>query len=154
MELSNILAPGSVRALGHLTSKKRILQELADTAAARFGLPASAVFDALQDRETLGPTGVGQGVALPHARVEGLEQVHGVFVRLEKPVDFDSVDRKPVDLVFGLFAPIDSGVDHLKALAMVSRTLRDRGTCVKLRSTDDPAALYAILTEGRTSRAA
>lgn len=154
MELSGILDPGSVRALGHLTSKKRILQELADTAAARFGLSASTVFDALQDRETLGPTGVGQGVALPHARVEGLEQVHGVFVRLDKPVDFDSVDRKPVDLVFALFAPIDSGVDHLKALAMVSRTLRDRGTCAKLRSTDDPAALYAILTEGRTSRAA
>lgn len=154
MELSGILDPGSVRALGHLTSKKRILQELADTAAARFGLSASTVFDALQDRETLGPTGVGQGVALPHARVDGLEQVHGVFVRLDKPVDFDSVDRKPVDLVFALFAPIDSGVDHLKALAMVSRTLRDRGTCAKLRSTDDPAALYAILTEGRTSRAA
>ncbi len=154
MELSTILAPGSVRALGHLTSKKRILQELTDTAAARFGLSASAVFDALQDRETLGPTGVGQGVALPHARVEGLEEVRGVFLRLEKPVDFDSVDRKPVDLVFALFAPIDSGVDHLKALAMVSRTLRDRGTCAKLRSTDDPAALYAILTEGRTSRAA
>lgn len=154
MDLSSILGPDSVRAVGHLTSKKRILQELADMAAGRLDLPSSQVFDALQDRETLGPTGVGQGVALPHARLNGLGGVRGMFLRLEKPVDFDAVDRKPVDLVFALFAPEESGVDHLKALAVVSRTLRDRGICSKLRSTDDPAALYAILTEGRASRAA
>lgn len=154
MDLVDILGPDCVRAVGHLTSKKRILQELAEMAEARLGLDSATVFDALQDREALGPTGVGQGVALPHARVSGIEGVRGLFLRLAKPVDFDSVDRKPVDLVFALFAPGDSGVEHLKALAVVSRTLRDRAICAKLRSTDDPAALFAILTEGRTSRAA
>ncbi len=90
-----------------------------------YGLDTSETVDALQERESLGPTGVGHGVALPHARLEGLDHVVGVFIRFEKPLDFDAVDRQPVDLVFALFAPKDSGVDHLKALALVSRTMRD-----------------------------
>jgi len=154
MDLIDILGHDSVRAVGHLTSKKRVLQELAEMAESRLGLDSASVFDALQDREALGPTGVGHGVALPHARVPGIAGVRGLFLRLDKPVDFDSVDRKPVDLVFALFAPADSGVEHLKALAMVSRTLRDSAICAKLRSTDDPVVLFAILTEGRGSRAA
>lgn len=154
MELSNFLRPNAVRVLGHSTSKKRLFQDLGDIAQAVYGLNASQTVDALQERESLGPTGVGHGVALPHARLHGLDKVAGVFVRLEKPLDFDSVDRMPVDLVFALFAPKDSGVEHLKALAMVSRTLRDEAMRAKLRSNSDPAALHAVLTEGQSSQAA
>jgi PTS system nitrogen regulatory IIA component len=110
--------------------------------------------EALMERESLGPTGVGQGVALPHARLGGLDEVVGVFILLERPIDFDSVDRLPVDLVFGLFAPEDAGVEHLKALALVSRTLRDAGICGKLRANPDPAKLHAILTEAQRVQAA
>ncbi len=154
MELSDILDPGAVRVLGTLSSKKRLFQDLGDIAAGAYGLNASDVVDALQERESLGPTGVGQGVALPHARLDGIDQVLGAFMRLEKPIDFDSVDRQPVDLVFALFAPRDSGVDHLKALALVSRTLRNGSICDKLRANDDPAALHAVLTESPVTRAA
>lgn len=154
MELSSLLKPAAVRVVSTVTSKKRLFQDLAEIAAAVYGLPASETVDALQERESLGPTGVGHGVALPHARLQGLDRVIGVFMRLEKPLDFDSVDRQPVDLVFALFAPKDSGVDHLKALALVSRTMRDAATCAKLRSNGDPATLHAVLTEARPSQAA
>jgi PTS system nitrogen regulatory IIA component len=106
------------------------------------------------ERESLGPTGVGHGVALPHARLDGLDQVVGVLALLEKPIDFDSVDRQPVDLAFALFAPIDAGVEHLKALALVSRTLRDAGLRAKLRSNTDPMTLYTIVTEAQAVQAA
>ncbi|PTX50527.1 phosphotransferase IIA-like nitrogen-regulatory protein PtsN [Gemmobacter caeni] len=123
-------------------------------AAQAYKLNASIAIDGLQERESLGPTGVGHGIALPHARLEDLNRIVGVFVRLEKPLDYDSVDRQPVDLVFGLFAPKDSGVEHLKALALVSRTMRDSGICTKLRANTDPAKLFAILTESRAPQAA
>ncbi|MCE8471655.1 PTS sugar transporter subunit IIA, partial [Rhodovulum sulfidophilum] len=100
------------------------------------------------------PTGVGQGVALPHARLSGIDRVRGAFIRLEKAIDFGAVDRQPVDLIFALFAPQDSGVDHLKALALVSRTLRDNTICAKLRANTDPATLHAVLTEAAASQAA
>lgn len=154
MELSKLLVPGAVRVLGQLTSKKRLFQELGEIAAQAYGLSAASAIDGLQERESLGPTGVGHGIALPHARLEDLDGIIGVFIRLEKPLDYDSVDRQPVDLVFGLFAPKDSGVDHLKALALVSRTMRDTGVCAKLRANSDPAKLHAILTEARTPQAA
>lgn len=154
MELSSVLTTGAVRVLGQLTSKKRLFQELGDIAAQAYGLNAGVVVDGLQERESLGPTGVGHGIALPHARLEDLQKIVGVFVRLEKPLDYDSVDRQPVDLVFGLFAPKDSGVDHLKALALVSRTMRDPAICAKLRANSDPAKLHAILTEARAPQAA
>ncbi len=102
----------------------------------------------------LGPTGVGHGVALPHARISGLDRVVGAFLRLEKPLDFDAADRQPVDLIFALFAPLDAGVEHLKALALVSRTMRDASLCAKLRANADPAALHAILTAGPAIQAA
>lgn len=137
-----------------MTSKKRLFQELGEIAAQAYGLSAAIAIDGLQERESLGPTGVGHGIALPHARLEDLDRIVGVFIRLEKPLDYDSVDRQPVDLVFGLFAPKDSGVDHLKALALVSRTMRDQGVVSKLRANTDPAKLYAILTESRTTAAA
>lgn len=137
-----------------MTSKKRLFQELGEIAAQSYKLNAAVAIDGLQERESLGPTGVGHGIALPHARLEELSGIIGVFMRLEKPLDYDSVDRQPVDLVFGLFAPKDSGVEHLKALALVSRTMRDSGICAKLRANADPAKLYAILTEGHNSAAA
>ena len=94
------------------------------------------------------------GVALPHARIAGIDDVLGVFLLLEKPINFDSVDRQPVDVVFGLFAPEDAGVEHLKALALVSRTLREESVCAKLRANHDPATLYTILTESHSVQAA
>ncbi len=154
MELSKLLKPGAVRVVGHLTSKKRLFQELGEVASQAYGLNAAVAVDGLQERESLGPTGVGHGIALPHARLEDLTSIIGIFLRLEKPLDFDSVDRQPVDLVFALFAPKDSGVDHLKALALVSRTMRDPSICAKLRANTDPAKLHAILTEGRANQAA
>ncbi|MEX5728036.1 PTS system nitrogen regulatory IIA component [Rhodovulum iodosum] len=154
MQLSRILKPEAVKVYGTMSSKKRLFQELGEIAAVAYGFGISDAVDALQERESLGPTGVGHGVALPHARLSGLEKVSGAFIRLEKPVDFGAVDRQPVDLVFGLFAPHDSGVEHLKALALVSRTLRDVTVCAKLRANADPATLYAVLTEARASEAA
>lgn len=154
MELSSILKPGAVRVVGHLTSKKRLFQELGEVAASIYGIDGTDAVDGLQERESLGPTGVGHGIALPHARLEGLDGIIGVFLRLERGLDFGSVDKQPVDLVFALFAPKDSGVNHLKALALVSRTMRDSGVCAKLRANDDAATLYAVLTEARTTQAA
>lgn len=154
MDIGKILQPGAVRVFGNMTSKKRLFQELGDIAGAVYGLTPAAAVDGLQERESLGPTGVGHGVALPHARLEGIDRIVGVFVRLERAMDFDSVDRQPVDLVFTLFAPKDSGVDHLKALALISRTMRDAEVCRKLRANTQPATLHAILTEGRPQAAA
>lgn len=154
MELSEIFGVEAVRAPSKATSKKRLLQELADLAADVYGVSADQVNKALLERETLGPTGVGRGVAIPHARFSGVDRVLGLFVRLEKPVDFEAIDRQPVDLVFTLLAPEGAGADHLKALARVSRTLRSEAVCAKLRSTFDPSALYAILTEGKAEQAA
>ena len=146
MQISDILSPAAVRTMSQITSKKRLFQEIAEQARSIYGVDAAQTLDALQERETLGPTGVGHGVALPHARLHGLDRVVGLFLRLEKPLDFDAVDRLPVDLVFALFAPKDSGVDHLKALALVSRTMRNPEVCAKLRANTDPAALHAVLT--------
>jgi PTS system nitrogen regulatory IIA component len=154
MDLAKLLSPGAVRVVGQLTSKKRLFQELGELVSASYGLSSSSAIDGLQERESLGPTGVGHGIALPHARLEDLDRIVGVFIRLEKPLDYDSVDRQPVDLIFGLFAPKDSGVDHLKALALVSRTMRDQAVLSKLRANTDAAKLYAILTEARAPQAA
>lgn len=154
MDLSNLLKPTAVKVVGQAVSKKRLFQELGDIARDVYGLNGPAAVDALQERESLGPTGVGNGVALPHARLHGLDQVVGIFLRLDRPLDFDAADRQSVDLVFALFAPKDSGVEHLKALALVSRTLRDPDVCAKLRANSDPTTLYAVLTEIRTHQAA
>src|SRR5690606_12230518 len=154
MELSEIFGVEAVRAPLKMTSKKRLLQELAELASQIYDVSSEAVYRALLDREALGPTGVGRGVAIPHARFGEVDRVRGLFVRLEKPVDFESIDRQPVELVFTLLAPEAAGADHLKALARVSRTLRSEDICSKLRSTFEPSALYAILTEGKTERAA
>lgn len=149
MKLSDILSVDGVRVLSAAGSKKRLFQELAEMASACCGIDSAEVAEALLEREGLGPTGVGNGVALPHARVAGIDEVVGLFVRLEKPLDFDAVDRQPVDLVFCLLAPPGAGVDHLKALALVSRTLREASVCSKLRANTDPPKLHAILTEAQ-----
>lgn len=154
MQLGQILQSNAVKTIGSCTSKKRLFHDIGDLAASCYGLPASAVIDALLERENLGPTGVGQGVALPHARLVGVDGVKGIFLRLEKPLNFDAVDRQPVDLVFALIAPESAGVDHLKALALVSRTLRDAAICAKLRANSDPVTLFTILTEQESSQAA
>ncbi len=154
MQLTELLKPEAVRVVGHLTSKKRLFQDLGDVAASIYAMSARSAVESLQERESLGPTGVGNGIALPHARIEGLDAVRGVFFKLEKAIEFGSVDKQPIDLVFALFAPKTSGVDHLKALALVSRTMRENGICNKLRANSDPATLYAILTEARATKAA
>lgn len=154
MDMVKILQPGAVRVVSSTSSKKRLLQELAQMASSVYGIDEQRSNEALQERESLGPTGVGRGVALPHARVDDLDGVVGVFILLEKPVDFDSVDHQPVDIVFALFAPHEAGVDHLKALARVSRTLRDDAVCEKLRSNTDAATIFTILTEEQTVQAA
>jgi PTS system nitrogen regulatory IIA component len=154
MEVSEILKPEAVKSISQSVSKKRLLQELSALAATVYNVAEDAAFDALQERESLGPTGVGQGIAIPHARIDGLESVVAVFFRLEKPMEYDSVDRMPVDLVFGLFAPINSGVEHLKALAVVSRLLRDPSIRAKLRANNDPSILHTILTEINATKAA
>lgn len=148
MSLAAILRPDGVKVMASSPSKRRLFQDLAEMAAGCWGLDAPAVAEALLEREGLGPTAVGRGVALPHARLSGLDRVRGLFLRLEKPLDFDAVDRAPVDLVFCLLAPASAGVEHLKALALVSRTLRDAQVCAKLRANTDPATLHTILTEG------
>lgn len=154
MELVDLLKPEAVRASSNIQSKKRLFLDLAEIAAAAYGIDEELTVDALQERESLGPTGVGHGVALPHARVDGIDEVRGVFIRLEKPLDYGSVDRAPVDLVFALFAPRDAGVEHLKALALVSRTLRDPAVCAKLRANTEPDKLFAILSTHPDSKAA
>ena len=154
MELSDILTPAAVRVVGTASSKKRLFQELGDLASTAYGLNGSEASDALLDRESLGPTGVGHGVALPHARLACAERVIGLFIRLERTLNFDAVDRQPVDLIFALFAPSDAGVDHLKALALVSRTMRHGNLCAKLRANTDPAALHAMLTDNLAIQAA
>lgn len=154
MDLSKILESEAVRVFSAASSKKRLFQELGDIASACYGLDGARTVDALLERESLGPTGVGHGVALPHARLEGLDRVVGAFVMLEKPLDFGAVDRQPVDIVFALFAPEDSGVAHLKALALVSRTLRDASLCSKLRANPEANKLYTLLTEPHSVQAA
>lgn len=154
MQLGQILRAEGVKVLGASSSKKRLFHDLAELAMSCYGLEPAKVVEALLERENLGPTGVGHGVALPHARLPQIDQMRGLFVRLEKPLDFDAVDRQPVDLVFALFAPASAGVDHLKSLALVSRTMRNANICTKLRANIDPAKLYAILTESPAIQAA
>lgn len=154
MDLSDILSVEAVRAAPGPSSKKRLLQDVASFCSGLHGVDEQLLFEKMQERELLGSTGMGQGVAIPHARLPELDKVHGAFFALEAPVDFEAVDRQPVDLVFVLLAPEKAGAEHLKALAKVSRIFRDEAMRTKLRSTQDPSALFAILTEPEASKAA
>lgn len=145
MELGDLLQADSILADFKASSKKQAIQSLARMMAEQAGLDPREVFERTLEREKLGSTGVGRGVAIPHARIDGIDGIKGFFARLSNPIEFDSVDDRPVDLMFMLLAPEEAGADHLKALAKVSRTLRDEKTCEKLRATDDPSALLAML---------
>ena len=154
MELYDLLHPEAVKVVAAASSKKRVLHDMAQLAGNCYDMRAEVLLEALLEREKLGPTGVGNGVALPHARSMDVDRVCGAFILLESPVDFGSVDKLPVDVIFGLFAPENAGVDHLKALAIVSRTLRDSSICSKLRANPDQQTLFTILTENQKIQAA
>ncbi len=154
MLVSEIITQNRVLCLSSVSSKKRLFQEISNNLALGSSLSMETVFNALQDREQLGPTGVGNGIAIPHAKVNGINNITGMFIRLEKPIEFDSIDKKKVDLIFTILAPSESGVDHLKALAKVSRLLRDQNICTKLRSTEDKIELFSILIQDWDIKAA
>ena len=154
MELDDLIAPEGVVANLRVTSKKQALQELSKRAADLTSQQERAIFEVLIERERLGTTGVGNGIAIPHGKLAGLDRLHGIFARLQTPIEFDAIDEQPVDLIFLLMAPETAGADHLKALARVSRLLRDRVVCDKIRGSDNPEAIYALLTESAASHAA
>ncbi len=155
MSLSKLIAPDAVIPLMRANSKKQALQLLAQKASEVVGHDENELLEGLLERERLGSTGVGNGIAIPHVKLPGIENMIGIFAHLETPVDFDAIDDKPVDLICMLIAPEDAGADHLKALARVSRLLRDMSTCDKLRGTTDADALYALLISSeRNSNAA
>ena len=151
MNISDLLQPDAVFASLKVQSKKQLLQELSARVAPRTGLTDRRIFETLTERERLGSTGVGAGIAIPHGRMADIKQIVGVFARLESPIDYDAVDKQPVDLVFMLLAPDAAGADHLKALARVSRLLRNQQAVEKLRAATKAEALYAILTEPTAS---
>ena len=154
MEISDLITARSVISQLRTPNKRQALLELAKRAASLCGIEERTIYDLVIERERLGTTGIGTGVAIPHARLAGLTTLHGVFARLEKPIDFEAIDDQPVDLIFLLLTPAAAGADHLKALALVSRLLRDRAVCEKLRGTDKPDALYALLTDRTATHAA
>ena len=147
MEVASLLSPQAVIASLRAKSKKQALQDLSGVAAKLCNISAKQILDSLLLRERLGTTGVGQGVAIPHAKFEAAQGMLGVFARLETQIDFESVDEQPVDLIFLLIAPEAAGAEHLRALARVSRMLRNKDFCAKLRGSRDAAALYSLLTE-------
>ena len=147
MEISELIDSSGIAANLRVTSKKQALQELAKRAAEITGQPERAIFEVLVARERLGTTGVGNGIAIPPGKLADLDRLYGLFARLETPIDFDAIDEQPVDLICVLLAPETAGADHLKALARVSRLLRDQAVCDKLRGTDSAEAIRALLTE-------
>lgn len=154
MELTALITPDAVLPALKVNGKKQALQELAEHAARLTGLDERAIFDTLLQRERLGSTGIGDGIAIPHGKPAGIDRLVGLFARLDKPIDFEALDGQPVDLIFLLLAPEGAGADHLKALARVARVLRQPGIVEKVRSSHDASALYAVLTEPSASQAA
>lgn len=154
MPIHDIIAEGAIIPLLHVESKKQLLQEIAAKAAELTGRSAREIYDTLNERERLGSTGAGSGIAIPHGKLPKLERVTGLFARLDHPVDFDAIDGQPVDLVFALLAPEGAGADHLKALSRIARLTRDPGNVQKLRSARDEASLRLLLAQPVTSNAA
>ena len=146
MPLTDLVAPNAVIPALKINSKKQAIQEVAARAALVSGQNERVIFETLLQRERLGSTGIGHGIAIPHGKLPNLDKLFGVFARLERPIDFEALDGQPVDLVFLLLAPEGAGADHLKALAKVARLLRDPETAHKLRESRDAEALYAVLT--------
>ena len=154
MALADLIAQNAVLASLKANSKKQLLQELSEKAAELTGLGEREIFDVLLQRDCLGSTGVGNGIAIPHGKLASLDRIVGVFARLETPVNFEALDDQPVDLVFLLLAPEGAGADHLKALSRIARIMRDNAMVSKLRATDNAASLYTFLAEDETSNAA
>lgn len=150
MELSDILSPQGVFHRVKASSKKKLITDVAGFAANLTGLDADKVFEALWQREKLSSTGVGHGVAIPHARIQKLDRIVGVFALLDEPIAFEAIDSAPVDLVFALLTPADAGADHLRALARISRLMRNATVCEKIRGANDRSQIYALLTEPTT----
>jgi nitrogen PTS system EIIA component len=147
MPLLDFLDPQAVLPALRVSGKKQALQELAFHAAKLTGLPDSAIYEALLQRERLGSTGIGEGIAIPHGKLPGLTRIFGLIARLDKPIDFEALDGQQVDVLFLLLAPEGAGADHLKALARVARVLREPGLIERVRATRNATALYAIMTE-------
>ena len=154
MNIGELLDRSAISVRVSAGNKKKVLAVIAEIAARNFGLDAGDVLDALSEREAAGSTGVGYGVAVPHARLEGLERMRGVFVRVEQPVEFGSVDDQPVDLLFALFAPKNAGAEHLRALARVSRLLRQGELREQLRKARSADAVHALLVQDAARPAA
>lgn len=154
MELSELINSDSVVATLKVGSKKQALQELAQIAENVTGISSRDIFGTVLQRERLGSTGVGQGIAIPHGKLDELDRLFAIFARLDTPISFDAMDDQPVDLIFMLLAPESAGADHLKALARISRTLRDPSVTQKLRDSASAAEIYSILTQPATSHAA
>jgi len=154
MDLVDLISPESIIPALKAKSKKQALQLLAEHAAGALDINQREIFDTLLQRERLGSTGVGHGIAIPHGKLNSVEGIFSLFARLETPIDFDSIDDEPVDLIFLLLAPESAGADHLKALARISRLLRDPSAVEKLRASHDQDALYSVLTEPLASHAA
>jgi PTS system nitrogen regulatory IIA component len=153
-DLSDLLSIDRIDAATTASNKKGLIQQLAAAAGRKTGIPAKTIAAALSAREKLGSTGFGSGVALPHAKIDGLDSVFGYFARLTAPIDFQSVDGLPVDLIFLILSPPDAGADHLKALASVSRAMRDRATIAKLRGARSRDAIFALLSAAEAQHAA
>ncbi len=154
MPMLDFLSSEAVLPALRAPSKKPALQELGAQAARLTGLDERAIFDTLLQRERLGSTGIGDGIAIPHGKLPRLERMFGLVARLERPIDFEALDGQPVDLLFLLLAPEGAGADHLKALARVARALRQPGILDRIRAARDAAALYAVLTQESTPQAA
>jgi len=153
-DLSDLLSAQGVQAALIVPNKKALFQQLAGVAAKLVDTDGRMIVDRLMERERLGSTGFGSGVAIPHGKIEGLDRVVGLFARLTNPIDFAAIDDLPVDLVFLLLSPVDAGVEHLKALARVSRRMRDKGFVAKLRGAGSNDALYALFASGEARHAA
>jgi PTS system nitrogen regulatory IIA component len=154
MQIADLLTPRSVVPQLRAAGKKQALQEIARRAATISGCSERQIYDVLAERERLGSTGIGRGVAVPHGKLAELTRLYGIFARLDRPILFEAIDDQPVDLIFVLLAPLNARTEHLTALALVSRLLRDRTICEKLRGTDNADALYALLTDRTESHAA
>jgi PTS system nitrogen regulatory IIA component len=154
MEIADLLIPRGIIAQLRVSNKKQALQEIARRASLITAVPERRIYEVLAERERLGSTGIGKGIAIPHGKLPELTQLHGLFARLERPIRFEAIDDQPVDLMFALLAPAEAGAEHLRALARVSRLLRDAAICQKLRGTDSGDALYALLTDRSESHAA
>lgn len=154
MSLTDLLSAEAVLPNLKAANKKQVLQELSERAARVSGLPEREIFDALLQRERLGSTGVGGGVAIPHGKLTRAARIFGVFARLDRPIDFEALDGAPVDLVFMLVAPESSGADHLKALARIARVLRDPAQVATLRAARDADGLYSVITQQSAPHAA